>query len=79
MTWNPNMDDAPRDGTEIDLWVVFPNGGVRWADAKWLKEGEHSCTGPGNWCLNRIPLHAYTEKPTATHWMPLPAPPQRKD
>src|SRR3546814_16271801 len=32
--WNPNMDEAPRDGTEIDVWIggEFPG---RLTDVSW--------------------------------------------
>jgi hypothetical protein len=71
--WRP-IAEAPRDGTPVDLWVVFPIGARRWADAQWLEK--HNCSGPANWCTrDKMPLHAFIDKPVATHFMPLPAPP----
>lgn len=71
------IKSAPKDGTKIDLWVVFLSGGYRWTDARWLESGAHSCSGPAGWCSSeRYPLHAFTERPSATHWMPLPSPPE---
>ena len=70
------IESAPKDGTPVDLWVVFPLGGHRWVNAKWLESGNHSCSGAADWCsAGNIPLHAFTQKPKATHWMPLPLPP----
>ncbi len=74
-SWQP-IETAPKGGAIIDLWVMFPDGGHRWADARWMEAGEHSCIGPADWCSReKYPLHAFTEKPVATHWMPLPPPP----
>jgi hypothetical protein len=74
-----DISTAPKDGTVIDLWVVFPSGPVRWADARWVEAGEHSCSGPANWCSREnFPLHAFVEKPVATHWMPIPNPPEQQ-
>src|SRR3546814_13951634 len=43
--WNPNMDEAPRDGTEIDVWIggEFPGRltDVSWrepTDSEWRSE-----------------------------------------
>ena len=72
-----DIESAPRDGTPLDLWIIFTDGGYRWPSARWMLAGEHSCTGPANWCSHeKFPLHAFTEKPIATHWQPLPAPPE---
>lgn len=73
--WSP-IETAPKDGRRIDLWVVFPSRSYRWPDARWMEAGEHNCLGPANWCTSAgFPLHGLTEKPFATHWMPLPEAP----
>lgn len=41
--WMP-IESAPRDGSEVDLWVVFPSRGMRWPNARWLNAGEHACS-----------------------------------
>jgi hypothetical protein len=71
-----SIETAPKDGTKIDLWVVFPTEqpeGKRWADASWREPGQHNCKGPANWTSSSgWPLHGLTDKPVATHWMPIP-------
>ena len=77
MEWQP-IESAPRD-REIDLWVVWPDSASRWADAKWMEAGSHKCNGPGNWCSREgFPLHAFTQRPTATHWRDKPPPPTKE-
>lgn len=67
---------APKDGTKIDLWVVFPDGGRRWPDASWKLAGQTAFSGPDNWASqDGVPLHGLVDRPVATHWMPPPAPP----
>lgn len=73
-TWR-DIATAPKDGTPIDLWVVFPTKGTcrRWADARWMEAGEHAAKGPANWCdQHHFPLHIFKDKPVATHWRPRP-------
>jgi len=75
MNWQP-IETAPKDGTLIDLWVVFLSGGQRWADASWKEAGQHNCSGPSNWTNNGgWPLHGLLGKPVATHWRPRPEAP----
>jgi hypothetical protein len=38
MAW-ATMDSAPKDGTQIDLWVVRPHLATRWPDC-WWKDGK---------------------------------------
>lgn len=66
--WKP-IESAPKDGTEIDLWIVDPlmpmefrEPNCWWrADAgRWMQMSGWVDTGP---CY-------------ATHWMPLPEPPK---
>lgn len=74
--WRP-IETAPKDGTEIDIWVEWPeydNGfglvpahGSRLPDAKWIDR---------DWKAGQYSLHQYSAKPRATHWMPAPLPPQ---
>lgn len=77
MGWRP-IDTAPKDGTVIDLWVDWPDReGGRLANAKWTDD--HASKGKigFDWIgPDRFPLAAYVAKPKATHWMPLPSPPQ---
>lgn len=68
--WQP-IGTAPKDGSKIDLWVVFPNGGQRWPDSFWN-------TVAGNWQHGHYTLAQYLDKPFATHWMPLPGPPEQQ-
>jgi hypothetical protein len=59
------IESAPKDGTKIDLWVVFPKGAHRYADGYW-DDGEWRLSVPESW---------YDPRPQITHWMPLPLPP----
>jgi transcriptional regulator with XRE-family HTH domain len=72
-SWLP-IETAPKDGTPLDLWVVFEDGGRRWADARWLEAGQHSCHGPANWSSrDGFPLHGFMDKTVhATHWRQRP-------
>jgi len=75
VAWQP-IETAPKDGTLIDLWVVFPSGGRRWADASWKEAAQHNCSGPANWTNSGgWPLHGLLEKPVATHWRQRPEAP----
>lgn len=65
--WQP-IDTAPRDGTELLLWGPcrrFPDEGCYRADANvgWWSAGSWITRTPREVCL-------------ATHWQPLPAPPE---
>jgi len=76
--WQP-IETAPKDGTEIDLWVSV---GVRVADCRWGKPSG------ANWgdrygCDQDLPAQWVTRHGFAldrrngppTHWMPHPTPP----
>lgn len=65
--WQP-IETAPKDGTEVDVWVADgTGGGYRIADAYW-------CASRERWRFNgQIHDIAWTDDPT--HWMPLPSPP----
>ncbi len=46
MDWRP-IDTAPKDGTNIDLWVVNQDGeGWRIADAYWVHDRERDPYAP---------------------------------
>jgi hypothetical protein len=78
MTWNKNMDDAPRDGTrflalckdglvvfgryEPDIFVVVNNGG--YSDGGYGRDYRTKKNYP------------YSDYEEFTHWMPLPQPPE---
>jgi hypothetical protein len=63
MSWKP-IETAPKDGTQVDLWIQWSSIGARYAnsyyaDGQWTdREGDAIC--------------AYD---VVTHWMPLPQPP----
>lgn len=80
--WSP-IESAPKDGTEIDLWVPNIHGGRRWTDCFWGKP-DHSCGEAGPYCDSDW----HSEKPgwvdgvfpefvgdPPTHWMPIPEAP----
>lgn len=69
--WRP-ISTAPKDGTEIDLWVVSRSGPFQWR--------EPDCHFDNGWWIQddgrKRPI-AIGEDPkvTPTHWRPLPEPP----
>ena len=65
--WQP-IKTAPKDGTEIDLWVRLSNTNFRYRRTNcWFSENK--------WWF----FDDHLDKPCsivgATHWMPLPEPP----
>lgn len=66
MTWNKNMDDAPRDGT-----IILVRGGI----AHWYENWAYPKLS-GWYTLTAV---AWPGKPIqwpVTAWMPLPQPPE---
>lgn len=74
--WRP-IETAPKDGSNIDLWVVFPahddveERAERYPDSHWS-------TKYGDWRISGFTLNQYAARPYATHWRPLPAAPTTK-
>ena len=76
-----DISTAPRDGTPVDLWVVFWNGvvgeprGERSGNCNFKGDGWHDQWG------NRLDWEDGPDDEgiiswrRVTHWMPLPAPP----
>lgn len=65
MTWEP-IETAPKDGAIVDLWVTSGPRSMRDADCFWAD--------PGKWidnCGDPVEVAGWR----ATHWMPLPDPP----
>lgn len=68
--WRP-IDEAPRDGTPIDIWVKgFPDRRV--VNMKW---DEHE------WGFRNVqdPEQGWMEDEEPTHWQPLPEPPTQEE
>ncbi len=66
--WQP-IETAPRDGTSVDLWIESGRGGYRL---------ENHCFINGSWRdENGLPFGNPVTS-SATHWMPLPEPPEGK-
>lgn len=65
MSWQP-IETAPRDGTVVDLWMTAnnKNSGYRVTDCWWSTLCECWISPGGDF------------SPLASHWMPLPAPPE---
>lgn len=62
-----DISTAPKDGTKLDLWVVFQETGARRVpDAHWNDK-------LGGWQLGQHNALDYMTPPAITHWMPLPA------
>lgn len=73
-----DISDAPRDGTDVDLWVVNQRGeGERVADAYWDGDlwidpyGNYGDGGP----VENLPSEHRPWTRRATHWMLPPGPP----
>lgn len=79
------IDSAPKDGTVIDLWVVWKDDGEgkRVADAEWgrgyiafeSERGEKEGWIAEAWGIDGSQGAMDTDELVATHWMPLPEPP----
>jgi hypothetical protein len=68
MSWQP-IETAPKDGTPVLVCLECEFGGSLLHVGKW------STTMNGR-PLGMIGGHMAFDLPPATHWMPLPAPPQ---
>ncbi len=67
------IDDAPTDGTRVDLWVTFERtGSRRVTNAYWNSK-------VGDWQINEYNAADYVVRPKITHWMPLPAAPAKQE
>lgn len=75
MTWNKNMDDAPRDGTPILAWCKNKGGQNNgYVETVYYSSGEYEAEG---WtCGHRTRDYEELLMHEATHWMPLPLPPE---
>lgn len=91
MEWQP-IETAPKDGTPIDIWLttIFKDGrettAERVADVKWeaLHQAGYKKPEKYGWGVWNDEWAEYfgiegagaSCDSTATHWMPLPAPPR---
>lgn len=77
--WKP-IESAPKDGTEVDLWMSI---GVRIANCRWASPS-HANWGDRHGCDDDLPEGWMTRSGCAldrrngkpTHFMTPPAPPQ---
>jgi hypothetical protein len=70
--WQP-IETAPKDGTKVDLWVIFKEAGPRrFPDAHWNDK-------LGGWQLGEYNALDYMTPPTITHWMKVPPPPAKEN
>ena len=79
LMWQP-IETAPRDGTEIDVWV----DGHRVCNVHWSFSRSGTTGEPiddpawDGWAVDGASGQSYTPnyvRGTPTHWMPLPEPP----
>jgi len=66
--WLP-IETAPKDGTEIDVWV---KNGFRIINVRWKVDG-------GYWVYNRDYINWNWLGALPTHWLPIPKPPENRD
>ena len=68
--WRSDMENAPRDGSEVDLWAFWPERAEyrRTPDAVWASD-------VGEWMLGQYSESQFVHRPQVTHWMPRPAAP----
>ena len=75
MEWQP-IETAPKDGTDVDLWVTTPTGfagrvpDCHWHCGEWLRKGKYD---EAIW----VPVESEGWK--VTHWMARPTPPETSD
>ena len=79
MDWLP-IESAPKDKTEVDLWMVDEQGaGSRLPDAYWGKgwDGKLRVDREGWVAANQdYDMYGLCDIwATPTHWMPIPPPP----
>lgn len=70
--WRP-ISEAPKDGTDIDVWISNPDpvvGSLRMPDASW-REGKWQSYGEK---FGWMPIEKFGAR--VTHFRPLPSPPK---
>lgn len=70
--WRP-IETAPKDGTEILLLIQFPDQKPVFVVARY-----RGGASPWRWVPCEDGAASYSEE-YATHWMPLPPPPQQEN
>ncbi len=68
--WQP-IETAPKDGTTVDVWAVWPyddHKGQRFTDV-YIEDEPFEVVGA-------FDDRAFDEDWTFTHWQPLPEPPK---
>jgi hypothetical protein len=72
-SWEP-IETAPKDGTGVLLWCDFGDTGTEMVAARWIDNPAPA--GPfGKFAWRDYQDGAVAEQ-IATHWMPLPEPPE---
>jgi len=71
--WRTDLENAPKDGTPVDLWVHWPEHDQRCreAGATWDVES-------GEWRFGQFTANQFVHRPVVTHWQAPPAPPSMK-
>lgn len=69
--WRP-IETAPKDGSKVDLWVVWPEYND---DSAHARRAPDASWDADDWLIGQYKLGQFMAKPYATHWMPPPADP----
>ena len=74
--WQP-ISTAPRDGTHVDLWIEIRASLQSFGMGDSFRVPDCWCSDRGTWNYHVGYVIRSLQSDHVTHWMPLPAPPDR--